>query len=582
MTMREEHLRAASCVGMTLALAGCGTWLNEEHCVFEGGDRGCAAGWSCVVVIGGGEVPDAVNGCLDANEAAALDPERYLHLRYGLPRSLEAENDVLQSDSVQGILAREIAARGLEDVCSDVEGVVSFDGWTELDLVFEARRRLEGLRHERKVRDEDAAVTATAAIAVLDLYASIDAWTEACEEEPEEGSSSGSEAGETTDETTTDPGSTTEAPACAASEDCADPAPFCDEVTGECVSCDAMPSPDEACAELDPTTPICVDGGCVQCTVTATAACQGQICDAGTNICVPCTAHAQCQAACDLATGECFPPDLVVHVGPGQEFDTIGDAIASLSFTDRGTIIIHQDAYNESVVVGDAIRLALLAAPGDIPTWYTTSGSQLTIQSDAAVFVEGLRLYGNSYGAGFTMNGGFAWLDRVQLVNNDIGAQITNGAQVVMRNCMLGHLVGLGYDALLVDSASASILYSTLIGDADLGNGLYCDLASSVTVRNSIIANYSGNPIECEFADIAYSATTGTVTGDGNHDVGAAELSWFSDYSSGDFHLIPGAANVFADIAQWQTGDPPTDLDGDPRPSIDGASDYPGADVPHP
>ena len=50
--------------------------------------------------------------------------------------------------------------------------------------------------------------------------------------------------------------------------------------------------------------------------------------------------------------------------------------------------------------------------------------------------------------------------------------------------------------------------------------------------------------------------------------------------ASGNFHLINDGITTFADIAQWQTGDPPWDIDHEDRPMTDGASDYAGADVP--
>ena len=51
------------------------------------------------------------------------------------------------------------------------------------------------------------------------------------------------------------------------------------------------------------------------------------------------------------------------------------------------------------------------------------------------------------------------------------------------------------------------------------------------------------------------------------------------DLDGGNFHLEANYS-VFADIAQWQTGDPPWDIDHEDRPMTDGASDYAGADVP--
>ena len=53
-----------------------------------------------------------------------------------------------------------------------------------------------------------------------------------------------------------------------------------------------------------------------------------------------------------------------------------------------------------------------------------------------------------------------------------------------------------------------------------------------------------------------------------------------TNYPSGNFHLINDGPTTFADIAQWQTGDPPWDIDHEDRPMTDGASDYAGADVP--
>jgi hypothetical protein len=37
---------------------------------------------------------------------------------------------------------------------------------------------------------------------------------------------------------------------------------------------------------------------------------------------------------------------------------------------------------------------------------------------------------------------------------------------------------------------------------------------------------------------------------------------------------------VIDTAAIWQTGDPTTDIDGDPRPSTDGSPDIAGADIP--
>src|SRR5690606_7196720 len=103
---------------------------------------------------------------------------------------------------------------------------------------------------------------------------------------------------------------------CAGPEDCSGGAPFCNPV-GECVSCDAMEDPDEACSSADFRTPLCVGETCVACTAEHTDVCDGQlrVCDPVANQCVDCTEHAECwTGACRIDEGLCFPPDLIAHV----------------------------------------------------------------------------------------------------------------------------------------------------------------------------------------------------------------------------------------------------------------------------
>ena len=55
---------------------------------------------------------------------------------------------------------------------------------------------------------------------------------------------------------------------------------------------------------------------------------------------------------------------------------------------------------------------------------------------------------------------------------------------------------------------------------------------------------------------------------------------WFINTVSGDFGLSGMHPVAIDTAAQWTSGDPPTDIDGDPRPTTDGAMDFAGADVP--
>ena len=89
--------------------------------------------------------------------------------------------------------------------------------------------------------------------------------------------------------------------------------------------------------------------------------------------------------------------------------------------------------------------------------------------------------------------------------------------------------------------------------------------------------------VACAAANITYSATEGGVAGEGNVAAGmfpgGSPGDWFVDYTTGNFHIQNDGLTLFGDVAQWQEGDPPTDIDGEPRPTVDGTADYAGADL---
>ena len=58
------------------------------------------------------------------------------------------------------------------------------------------------------------------------------------------------------------------------------------------------------------------------------------------------------------------------------------------------------------------------------------------------------------------------------------------------------------------------------------------------------------------------------------------QTTWFANWANGDLRLSPTAPAALATAAKWQLGDPTTDIDGDLRPTTDGADDYAGADIP--
>lgn len=154
------------------------------------------------------------------------------------------------------------------------------------------------------------------------------------------------------------------------------------------------------------------------------------------------------------------------------------------------------------------------------------------------------------------------------------------GAELTVRNCFVGGN-GAGGDGSLgidVDNSNVRVLYATIARNDELSvDSIRCS-GGTVDVRNSIVVGRDADSIDCPGITITNSALDEDIGS--NDNVGPADLAWFIDATGGDFHLSATGTTVFADIAQWQSGDPTTDIDGDPRPMMDGAMDYAGADVP--
>jgi hypothetical protein len=412
-----------------------------------------------------------------------------------------------------------------------------------------------------------------------------------------DGESSSSGTAETSDTTAGSSGSesgsessTTGPMPCMVDEDCTeDAAPFCEPVSGECVSCDGTADPDGACAGVDPMAPLCVGGACVQCTAAAPQACTGAtpICDDAANTCVPCTAHEQCgEAACNLFTGACLPADAVVHVGPGQPFAELAAAVGSFAGGAEGTIVVHQDNYDEAVTVDGDRTLAFLAAEGDLPLWAFLAGgtSQLTVSPGSTVLVDGMQLSSNANDVGLHVDGGLAWVDRSRIVQNSGGGVLAeNGAELTLRNCFVGRNGDDFADTrgISATGSSVDVVYTTIAAnDGTAATGpisISCDAATTGEVRNSIVAA-GDDTIACANVSFSFSVVDTAGLAGSDNEVLSFNPAWFPGIAMSDFHVSAGPP--FVDVAQWSTGDPLTDIDAEPRPNVDGTPDYAGADVP--
>lgn len=385
--------------------------------------------------------------------------------------------------------------------------------------------------------------------------------------------------------------STTGPVPCIEHADCDDPvAPFCDAVSGQCVTCAATEAPDGACAEVDPSAPLCVDGACVQCTAENAAVCDELrlLCDDEGHVCVPCAAHEECASgACELAVGQCFPQGIVVHVDGdgGADYMTVTAAVGDVSDGALAIIVVHEfdsgASYQGSVLVDGGKRLALLGAAGEdaiIQGIGANPGLHVT-EEGTTVYVDRLEV-SDAAVAGIVVDGAFAWVDHSRIVGNEGGGILAqNTAELTLRNCFVGGDIS-DQAAVSIQASVGQVLYTTIgagFGDAV---SLTCNGASTVEARNSLfVARTDNDEIQCTGVSIDHSAAEMDLGGT-NTAVGTMATAWFTAYAGGDFHLMAGAPITIATTARWELGDPTTDIDGEARPQLDGAPDVAGADVP--
>ncbi|MCB9716937.1 MAG: hypothetical protein H6712_23975 [Myxococcales bacterium] len=402
-------------LGVAAAAASC-LGANDAHCMYGGGDLQCGSR-ICVFAPRRAEgravgVPD--DGCYDG----ATAPEGFMPIPYGLPRRLEADGDG-DLASVEGLLqalvGEDVTAQDLDELRAATDSVTPLRS----DYEDEKTPTINEL-------DDDGLGR------VRTYTQAIDDWLDRHTSTSTDTETDTDTDGESEDTSAGTVGETTGPMPCERHEQCTEPLlPLCGP-DGLCVSCDELPEPDAACAELDPMAPLCVGGQCVQCSEQDATACDGMLCDAETNSCYPCSAHDQCgEAACNLFTGQCLPPDEVVHVGPGFLHDRIDDAVATFNSPgDQGTIIVHgSGVYSDQfVVIGNAQTIAILADDGDLPRWIqSTAVPHLRVVVDATVLVDGMQISGSPGGPGVEVDGGRLWIDRGRIIQNNGAASWSPG-----------------------------------------------------------------------------------------------------------------------------------------------------------
>ncbi|MCY1062991.1 right-handed parallel beta-helix repeat-containing protein [Nannocystis sp. SCPEA4] len=408
--------------------------------------------------------------------------------------------------------------------------------------------------------------------------------------------------------------------------------PYCSK-QGECVACSGITS----CAAIDPSKPACdADSGyCVACTANDASGCtEGTpICDPATNTCHACTHHEECSGgACDLATGACFPAADTLWVDGAGDCDdaagggeddplcTISEALSRVAADAPRAILVRPAAYGEPLVVpASAVVAVVRVGAGDVEI--TGAGDEaLAIGANARVYLDGLEIRGNDLGSGVGCNGGeLLWIDRSLIRQHNISGVAAVDCEVRVRASVLTKNLGEGLfvsggsvrientfisdngDKLNADNprgglalaggAQATLVYATLVGNnAYTGGGLSveCDpdaAAESIELRNSIAFNAVGySTFNCEGVEVVTYSAFSAGTDDPNDDnvgVATAEVPMLiapDPGLPGVYRPMPGTK--LDAVAQFASGDPDFDFEGDPRPTDE--LSFPGADQPPP
>lgn len=395
-----------------------------------------------------------------------------------------------------------------------------------------------------------------------------------------------------------DSSGTTTATGCASNDACPEPTPLCiDEV---CVSCSLAPDPTAACQSLDPARPLCTEAGCVACTVADASACEGvtPVCDVPSGTCVGCSFHDQCPAsACHIEEGSCLPTDRVWHVdgdaagcaaadgSPGAPYCTMAAALANVGVGQTGTLLVHARAGDAAYPGGFTITggrvVAVRGLPDERPRFSGGGiGAPITVTGGAVAYLDRGRVDGSAVIEAVQVVGAVLYLDGwLVVLNQGGGISLSNGAELSARTSVLGANGSALVDAqaLRVVASSFSLRYVTVAGNDSAGlASLVCTGGSAGTVGSSIVVAIEPSSIDCPGLVVDYSAIDSFVDGEGVVLRRSFDAGWFTAPGAGDFHLEPG--HPFTDVAQWQAGDPPVDLDGDERPNIAGTPDVAGAD----
>ncbi|NJK33116.1 MAG: hypothetical protein HC927_12310 [Deltaproteobacteria bacterium] len=255
-----------------------------------------------------------------------------------------------------------------------------------------------------------------------------------------------------------------------------------------------------------------------------------------------CTAHEQCVggAACDIFTGECLSADAVWHVDGdgGYDFLSISQALATIG-SGEATLIVHEleaGAYVEQVLIEPGARVALLAAPTELPRIQGPDDEVALAIADSTVYIGGLEIVSDR---------GLELAERAEvhvegseIYLRESGEQIelTGGAHLTMRNSMLRGKLRISA------MSSFDIAYSTVF--AGPGTPVICEgpIAES-SLRNNLLVTSGSNQTVYGCAAVSTfmrgnAVSNAVASKPDNTVIGVAKPGWFLDKAA-ELHLGP-------------------------------------------
>lgn len=410
----------------------------------------------------------------------------------------------------------------------------------------------------------------------------------------------------------TDPTLETGEPPCTIDDDCADAAqPFCDP-RGQCVACSDLADPNDACAQTDPQNPVCFAGTCVQCTTDQPGACGGAtpVCSPDVNQCAPCTEHAHCpQSACHLDgtfVGSCFDPGDVLQISDTNELTTALDLLGEM---DQAVFVLDPGAYTTNLGIGAQIELAIINSDPEqqILIIGNLGGvDTIGVYAQALVYLSHVTV-SNFLGSSINCSNASLWLDDSEVANSEeLGMNLFPDCSTHLRRSTvtsnaLGGINSLGGELLIHNSlillngsslfsfigglqtngTVLNVAYSTIVANESTNaarGSLFCVGGESGYIRNSIIASDGDSIDGCNSIDLENNAVDDLLETATNVYVGPVMPSWFLSTEMSNYRLSAAGQGLLADIAQWEEGDPLTDIDGQPIPMV--APSFPGLDQP--